>query len=327
MTTPELSIVVPVLNEEAAIPLFVAKVAPILAGCVSSYEIVFVDDGSTDGTIAAINACRLNTPEVRAVELSRNFGKEAALTAGLAHARGHAVVPMDVDLQDPPDLIPEMVAKWRTGEKVVLALRRDRSTDSWLKRASASYFYEVMSAITDVTIPANCGDYRLMDREVVLAILSFPERSRFMKGIMAAAGYRTCTIEYDRPERIAGESKFNFWRLWNFALDGITGFSTVPLRMWTYIGLMVALFAFAYASWIVAKTLIWGVVTPGFTTLMAAVLFLGGVQLIGIGVLGEYIGRIFAETKQRPLYLVGALHGFDEATSIKRIHPLRRSGQ
>lgn len=234
------------------------------------------------------------------------------MTAGFTYASGDAIIPMDVDLQDPPELIPEMVQKWQEGAKVVHAVRRSRETDSWLKRSTAGAFYRLMEDITDVKIPSNCGDYRLMDRAVVNAILSFPERNRFMKGIMAAAGFKATQVEYDRPERAAGHTKFNFWKLWNFALDGITGFSTVPLRVWTYIGGIIALFSFAYAFWIVTKTMIWGVVTPGFATLTSVVLFLGGVQLIGIGVLGEYIGRIVAETKRRPLFLVGALHGFDE---------------
>jgi glycosyltransferase involved in cell wall biosynthesis len=250
-------------------------------------------------------------PQIRLVELSRNFGKEAALTAGLSYASGDAVIPMDCDLQDPPELIPDMIAKWRAGFQVVHAVRRSRKTDTWFKRASARAFYRLLDDITDISIPSNCGDYRLLDRAVVHAILSFPERNRFMKGIMAAAGFKASQVEYDRPERAAGDTKFNFWKLWNFALDGITGFSTVPLRVWTYIGALVAMFSFCYAGWIIFKTLIWGIVTPGWATLTSVILFLGGMQLIGIGVLGEYIGRIVAETKRRPLFLVSALHGFD----------------
>ena len=307
----KLSLVIPCYNEEAAIPLFLATVAPILDETGLPYELVFVDDGSRDATVQVLLDCSARYRQIRLVELSRNFGKEAALTAGLTYATGDAVIPMDCDLQDPPELIPAMVEKWRAGAKVVHAVRRSRATDSWAKRATAQAFYRVMEDITDVRIPSNCGDYRLMDRAVVNAILSFPERNRFMKGIMAAAGFKAAQVEYDRPERAAGETKFNLWKLWNFALDGITGFSTMPLRVWTYVGAIVALFSFSYAGWIIARTLIWGVVTPGFATLMTVILFLGGVQLIGIGVLGEYIGRMFAETKRRPLFLVGALHGFD----------------
>lgn len=311
----KLSVVVPCYNEEDALPVFLSTVTPILDGTGLEYEIVFVDDGSRDATVKTITALIGAFPEIRLVELSRNFGKEAALTAGFTYASGDAVIPMDCDLQDPPGLIPEMIAKWQKGYKVVHAVRRSRTTDSWAKRSTAKAFYRLMEDITDVNIPSNCGDFRLMDRVVINAILSFPERNRFMKGIMAAAGFKAAQVEYDRPERTAGETKFNFWKLWNFALDGITGFSTVPLRVWTYLGAIVSIFSFAYAGWIVTKTLIWGVVTPGFATLTSVVLFLGGIQLIGIGVLGEYIGRIVAETKRRPLFLVGALHGFDERGS------------
>ncbi|MCK6390859.1 MAG: glycosyltransferase family 2 protein [Azonexus sp.] len=306
----KISLVIPCHNEEAAIPVFLSAVTPIMDGTGLDYEMVFVDDGSRDATVATIIGFSNQYPNIRLVELSRNFGKEAAMTAGFSYATGDAIIPMDADLQDPPELIPAMITKWQEGFRVVHAVRRSRATDSWVKRNTAMAFYGLMEGITDVKIPANCGDYRLMDRAVVNAILSFPERNRFMKGIMAAAGFKATQVEYDRPERAAGETKFNFWKLWNFALDGITGFSTVPLRMWTYLGAIVAFWSFVFAGWIVAKTMIWGVVTPGYATVTSVVLFLGGVQLIGIGVLGEYIGRIFAETKRRPMFVVGALHGF-----------------
>ncbi|WP_126448079.1 glycosyltransferase family 2 protein [Sulfuricystis multivorans] len=315
----KLSIVVPCYNEEATIPVFLSTVTPIVQSTGLDYEIIFVDDGSRDTTVATIVALSNLYSKVRLVELSRNFGKEAAMTAGFSYATGDAIIPMDCDLQDPPELIPEMIAKWKAGFKVVHAVRRSRQTDTWLKRITASAFYRMMEGITDVAIPPNCGDYRLMDRTVVNAILSFPERNRFMKGIMAAAGFKATQVEYDRPERAAGETKFNFWKLWNFALDGITGFSTVPLRIWTYIGAIVALFSFSYAGWIIIKTIVWGVVTPGFATLTSVILFLGGIQLIGIGVLGEYIGRIVAETKRRPLFLVGALYGFEDRNTVVQL--------
>ena len=293
----KLSIVVPCYNEEEAVPVFLSTVSPILETIGIDYEIVFIDDGSKDSTVKVITGMSARYPATRLVELSRNFGKEAAMTAGFTYASGDAIIPMDVDLQDPPELIPAMIQKWQDGVKVVHAVRRSRESDSWLKRSTASAFYRLMEDITDVKIPSNCGDYRLMDRAVVNAIL---DAVRFMKGIRAAAGFKAAQVEYDRPERAAGHTKFNFWKLWNFALDGITGFSTFPLRVWTYIGGIIALFSFAYAFWIVTKTMIWGVVTPGFATLTSVVLFLGGVQLI------------VAETKRRPLFLVGALHGFDE---------------
>jgi len=307
-----ISIVIPTHNEYEAAPIFLERVTPFLAATGIDYEMIFVDDGSRDDTVDVLLTMRERFPKIRLVQLSRNFGKEAALTAGLSYASGDAVIPMDCDLQDPPGLIPAMIAKWQAGAEVVLAARRDRSADTWVKRVTAKTFYRVMRKITHIPIPDNCGDYRLMDRKVVNALLSFPERNRFMKGLMAACGFRTEIIEYDRPERSAGQTKFNFWKLWNFALDGITSFSTFPLRIWTYMGSVVAAIAFVYAAWIITKTLIWGVVTPGFATLITVVLFLGGIQLIGIGILGEYIGRIMAETKRRPVFIVGALHGFPE---------------
>ena len=307
----KISLVIPCHNEEAAVPVFLSVVTPIMDSTGLEYEMVFVDDGSRDATVSTLVAFSNQYPAIRLVELSRNFGKEAAMTAGFTYATGDAIIPMDADLQDPPELIPQMIAKWEEGFKVVHAVRRSRETDSWAKRNTAKAFYSLMEDITDVKIPSNCGDYRLMDRVVVNAILSFPERNRFMKGIMAAAGYKAAQVEYDRPERAAGETKFSFWKLWNFALDGITGFSTVPLRIWTYIGAIVAFWSFAFAGWIILKTVLWGVITPGYATVTSVVLFLGGVQLIGIGVLGEYIGRMVAETKRRPIYLVGELHGFE----------------
>ena len=265
------SLVVPAYNEEESIQEFLSRILPIMENTGYDYEIVFVDDGSSDRTASIIDGLSRHYPCIRLIKLSRNFGKEAALTAGLTYASGDAVIPMDCDLQDPPELIPEMIDLWEEGFKVVHAVRRNRTSDSWMKRETAKSFYSVMSMITDVYIPRNCGDYRLMDRAVVKAILSFPERNRFMKGIMAAAGFRSATIEYDRPERTAGVTKFNFWKLWNFALDGITSFSTVPLRVWTYIGAMIAVCSFAYAGWIIFKTMYWGTVTPGFATLMSVV--------------------------------------------------------
>ncbi|CAK8723072.1 Glycosyltransferase [Candidatus Electrothrix aarhusensis] len=307
----DISLVIPVLNEEESIFSFVAAVAPILKATKCDYELIFIDDGSTDKTLEVLKKARLSLAELKIVKFSRNFGKEAALTAGLFFSSGKAVIPMDVDLQDPPEVIPCLIKEWQKGSKVVHAVRDDRQADSWLKRWTADKFYKLMRIITKVEIPVNSGDFRLMDRVVVDAILLFPERNRFMKGIMAATGFPTATVTYTRPIRNKGNSKFNFWRLWNFALDGITGFSTVPLRVWAYIGGVVAIFSFIYACWIIIKTLTWGVVTPGFATLMTVVLFMGSLQLIGIGVLGEYIGRVFEETKHRPLYIIQETHGID----------------
>ena len=256
-----ISLVIPAYNEEESIVGFMNRVRPIMDATGYDYELVFVDDGSRDQTARILTDLAASHHNVRFVKLSRNFGKESALTAGLTYATGDAIIPMDCDLQDPPELIPEMIAKWEQGFKVVQAVRRSRARDSWLKRETAKSFYRLMAQITDVAIPNNCGDYRLMDKVVVKAILDFPERNRFMKGIMAAAGFKAATVEYDRPEREAGTTKFNFWKLWNFALDGITSFSTVPLRVWSYLGAIIALCSFSYAGWIVFKTGYWGTVS------------------------------------------------------------------
>jgi glycosyltransferase involved in cell wall biosynthesis len=312
MSRRRISLVIPAHNEQDAVPVFLARVIPILESIGHDYELVFVDDGSRDATVAALMAYRATCPQIRVIELTRNFGKEAALTAGLSYAAGDAVIPIDCDLQDPPELIPELIAKWEAGAPVVLAIRCSRATDSLVKRATAKGFYRLMSSISQVDIPENAGDFRLMDRCVVDALLSFPERARFMKGLMAACGYKHDTVYYDRPGRAAGTTKFNLWKLWNFALDGITSFSTLPLRIWTYLGFVCAALSFVYAGWIVLKTLLWGVVTPGYATTLTIVLLLGGLQMIGLGILGEYLGRVISETKRRPLFLVATLHGFDE---------------
>lgn len=312
----KISLIIPCHNEQEAAPVFLETVVPIMDATDLDYEMLFVDDGSRDATVAVLLAHAERNPQIRVIELSRNFGKEAAMTAGFTYATGDAIIPMDADLQDPPELIPQLIEKWREGYQVVLAMRRDRSTDTWAKRLTAKAFYKVLTKITDVSIPENAGDYRLMDRKVVSAILSFPERNRFMKGLMAAAGYKQTSVWYDRAERSAGTTKFNFWKLWNFALDGITSFSTFPLRVWTYIGITVAACSFGYAGWIVAKTLIWGTVTPGFATLMTVVLGLGGLQMVGLGVLGEYVGRLVLETKRRPLFFVNNVHGFDDSNVV-----------
>lgn len=319
-----ISLIIPCHNEEEAIPIFLRHTAPILDGTGYEYEMVFVDDGSRDQSVEVLKKYSQEFPQIRLVELSRNFGKEAAMTAGFAYATGDAAIPIDCDLQDPPELIPEMIKKWEEGFHVVLAMRRNRDTDTHLKRMTAKAFYRLMSKITMVPIPENAGDYRLMDRRVVNALLSFPERNRFMKGLMSATGFKRASVWYDRPERAAGETKFNFWKLWNFALDGITSFSTFPLRVWTYAGFMVAATAFGYAGWIILKTILFGVVTPGYATLMTVLLGLGGLQMIGLGVLGEYVGRLMLEAKRRPLYLVADLHGFETDRSMISLNEYRR---
>ena len=306
MVAPMLSVVVPVKNEEDAILPFIARVGPILDAITDhgGWEILFIDDGSTDATLAAIVACNLSDARVRGLSLSRNFGKEAALSAGLDHARGAAVIPMDVDMQDPPEVLPEMVAKWRDGHEMVFGVRRSRAEDSFTKRVTAGLFYRAHNMVSADKIPENAGDFRLMDRKVVDVIRAMPERNRFMKGLFAWAGFRQASVEYDRAERETGTTKYNYWKLWTLALDGITSASTVPLRIWSYVGALVALFAIGFASWLAVDTMIFGNPVPGYASLMTSVLFLGGIQLISLGVLGEYVGRILTETKQRPLYVV-----------------------
>jgi len=306
MVAPTLSVVVPVKNEEDGILPFIERVSAILDNVAADggWEILFVDDGSTDATLAAIVAANLSDARVRGLSLSRNFGKEAALSAGLDHARGAAVIPMDVDMQDPPEVLPEMVAKWRAGHEMVFGVRRSRAEDSFAKRVTAGLFYRAHNMVSADKIPENAGDFRLMDRKVVNVIRAMPERNRFMKGLFAWAGFRQTSVEYDRAERETGTTKFNYWKLWTLALDGITSASTVPLRIWSYIGAIVALFAMGYAGLIAVQTIIFGNSVPGYASIMTSVLFLGGVQLISLGVLGEYVGRILTETKQRPLYVV-----------------------
>ena len=303
---PMLSIVVPVKDEEESIFAFVERVSPILDRICrgESWEILFVDDGSSDATLAVIAAANQREPRTRALSLSRNFGKEAALSAGLDHARGAAVIPMDVDMQDPPEVLPEMVAKWRDGHEMVFGVRRSRAEDSFTKRVTAGLFYRAHNMVSADKIPENAGDFRLMDRKVVDVIRAMPERNRFMKGLFAWAGFRQASVEYDRAERETGTTKYNYWKLWTLALDGITSASTVPLRIWSYVGALVALFAIGFASWLAIDTMIFGNPVPGYASLMTSVLFLGGIQLISLGVLGEYVGRILTETKQRPLYVV-----------------------
>ncbi|MHA7898732.1 MAG: glycosyltransferase family 2 protein [Henriciella sp.] len=309
MTT--LSIVVPMYNEEAALDGFFGRLQRVLQTVTPSYEIVCVNDGSQDFTLARLRTAASADPRIKIVNLSRNFGKEIALSAGLDHASGDAIIPIDADLQDPPEVIPMMIAKWRAGAKVVLAKRKDRSSDGWLKRVTANGAYWLFSKLTDPKIPQNVGDFRLMDRVVVDAIKQLPERSRFMKGLFAWIGYEPEYVEYDREARSAGQTKWNYWKLWNFALDGITSFSSLPLRIWSYLGFGVSLFAMAYLVWTVAKTMIFGLDVPGYASLMSVILFFNGISLIGIGVIGEYLGRIFTEVKARPLYIVAETVGFE----------------
>ncbi len=300
----KISLVVPVFNEEEAIPIFYKTVRENEELKKHEVEIIFINDGSKDSTESIINALATADSLVRPLSFTRNFGKEPALFAGLDHATGDAVIPIDVDLQDPIDVIPVLIEKWQEGADVVLAKRTDRSTDGWLKRKTAEWFYKLHNKISTPKIEENVGDFRLMSRETVENIKRLPERNLFMKGVLSWVGGNVDIVEYTRAERSAGESKFNGWKLWNLALEGITSFSTFPLRMWTYIGLFVAALSFVYGGWMSIDKLIWGNPVPGYPSLLVSILFLGGIQLIGIGVLGEYIGRIYTESKKRPKYLL-----------------------
>jgi glycosyltransferase involved in cell wall biosynthesis len=302
-----ISIICPFYNEEKMVSFFFKELLNIVGSINDEIEIICVNDGSTDHTLQRIIEQKNTAPQhihIRIIDFSRNFGKEAALTAGIDLARGDAVIPIDTDLQDPPALINALIEKWREGYEVVLAKRADRTTDTWLKRKTAEWFYRLHNSISSPPIPDNVGDFRLLSRAAVEALKRLPERERFMKGLFNWVGFKTAEVEYVRLSRKAGETKFPLLKLWNFALDGITSFSTVPLRIWSYLGFFISLFAFAYGSIIIVRTLIQGVDIPGYASLLVIMLFLGGLQLIGIGVVGEYLGRIYMETKNRPIYII-----------------------
>ena len=303
-----LSVVVPAYNEEEVLVVFHQRLSAVLRSLELRYEIVYVNDGSRDGTAEVIAALRDQDPCVAMVDLSRNFGKEIALSAGLDHARGDAVVVIDADLQDPPEFIPKLVEKWDEGYDVVYAKRIAREGETFLKKATAHAFYRLIQRISHVKIPADTGDFRLLSRRAVDALMQLREQHRFMKGLFAWIGYPQVAVPYRRDPRLAGQTKWNYWRLWNFALEGITSFTTAPLKLASYVGLVTALAAFAYGVVIIVKTLLYGNRVAGYPSLMAVILFLGGIQLLSIGVMGEYLARTFDETKGRPLYLVNGYH-------------------
>lgn len=303
-TTCTLSLVVPVFNEEQVLPAFHRRMAAALADMQETWELIFIDDGSGDTTADILKALQAVTPQIGVARLSRNFGKEAAMSAGLRFARGEAVIVIDADLQDPPELIGEMVAAWCRGAEVVNMRRHRRTGETWLKRATAHVFYRVINRLSEVPIPQDVGDFRLLSRRAVDALNRLPEHNRFMKGLFAWVGYRQVTLDYERQPRAAGHTKWHYWKLWNFALEGITGFSTAPLKLATYAGLVSATGAFCYALYFLLKTLLVGETVSGFPTLIVTILLLGGLQLMAIGILGEYLGRLFVESKHRPLYLL-----------------------
>ena len=314
-----ISLVVPMYNEEEVCNQFFTRTIPILERVTQNYEIICINDGSRDNTLALLKTFHAGNNHIKIVNLTRNFGKEAALTAGLSYAGGDCVVPLDADLQDPPELIPELVARWCEGYDVVLAVRSDRSSDSLVKRITANMFYRFMGRISEITIPSNTGDFRLMDRRVVEALRTLPERTRFMKGLFAWLGFSQVAIPYTRPPRKAGTTKWHYWKLWNFALEGIFSFTTLPLRVWTYLGLGAAIFGLTYMSIIIIRTLFLGIDVPGYASILVTILFFSGLQMIGLGILGEYLGRVFIESKQRPLYLIRDTLGFEDSNDREDI--------
>ncbi len=302
---PRVSIVTPFCNEAGVVAVYFSRLVEALRESSRDieFEFVCVNDGSRDTTLVELESARVSFGRIVVVDLSRNFGKEAALSAGLDHATGDAVIPMDADLQDPPGLVPEMIARWRAGAPVVLAVRDNRAADGWLKRTSAAWFYSLHNRLADVPLPPNAGDFRLLDRGVVDVVRSLPESQRFMKGLFAWSGFPAERIGYTRPARVAGRTKWNWTRLANLAVEGITSFSTAPLRASTILGALFAVVSMVWGGYIAVRALVTGVDVPGYASLFVAVVFMGGVQLLSLGVLGEYVGRIYMESKRRPVYV------------------------
>lgn len=301
---PLLSVVVPVYNEQEVLPDFHARLISVFPALNIDIEIVYINDGSTDATLSILEDLYTKDPHVAIVDLSRNFGKEIAMSAGLHKAQGDAVIVIDADLQDPPELIPRLIEEWQNGYDVVYARRNQRKGETWLKKASAAGFYRIIQRLSKVRIPEDTGDFRLLSRRAVDALNTLSEQHRFMKGLFAWIGYKQKAVYYDRDPRFAGTSKWSYWKLWNFALDGITSFTTAPLKFASYLGFLTAFVAFVYGVYMLVRTLIFGNPVPGYPSLIVIILFLGGVQLMAIGVVGEYVGRIFTETKRRPLYFL-----------------------
>lgn len=299
-----ISILCPCYNEEAALNLFFEKISSVLESIPEKFEFVCVNDGSKDKTLEILKAQARKDSRIKVIDFSRNFGKEAALTAALDFCKGDAAIPIDVDLQDPPELIAEMIQKWHEGFEVILARRIDRSSDSYLKRTTAKMFYRLHNLISHPEIPENVGDFRLIDRKVIDALKNLRESHRFMKGLFAWAGFKTFTLDYKRNARSSGTSKFNGWKLWKLAIEGITSFSSAPLTLWLYVGGGISICSFLYGFWIFIRTIIFGIELPGYASQLCLTLLFGGLQLLGIGILGEYLGRTYIESKQRPVYII-----------------------
>lgn len=321
--SPTLSIVAPAYNEERNIPAFIAAIVPVLESIGETFEIIFVNDGSRDGTLGMLAAASSQDPRIKVVGLARNFGKDIALSAGLAHASGKAVIPIDCDLQHPPELIPEFVAKWREGYDMVIGVRSKRDEEGFIRRTLSRTYYKVMRSMTSVEIPPNAGDFRLLDRKILEVINKMPERHRFMKGIFAWPGFKVASIEFQARQRANDTvTTWSFFKLWRFALDGLFSFSTAPLKLWTYIGLLSAGGAFVYLAITLIQKLFFGITAPGYASLLVVLLFFNGLLMISNGIQGEYIARIFEEVKGRPLYVVGQTFGFEEKPQIVAVSEL-----
>lgn len=302
-----LSIIIPAYNEQEVLGEFYARLTAVLENAALEYELIFVNDGSRDGTLPLLEKMSESDSRVVVIDLSRNFGKEIAVSAGIDFARGDAVVIIDADLQDPPELIPELVKQWQNGYDNVYARRVSRDGESIIKKSTSYLFYRFIRSITNIDIPADTGDFRLLSRRAVDSLKQLPERNRFMKGLYAWIGYPAIAVEYRRDPRYAGETKWNYWKLWNFALEGITSFTEVPLKVASYVGGLIAFAAFCYGVYIIIDTILYGNPVAGYPSLIVTILFLGGIQLIFIGVLGEYLARAFSESKRRPLYFVNKI--------------------
>ncbi len=317
----ELSIVIPIYNEEENLNHLFERLESVLDRLQMNYEIICINDGSKDNSLMGLIQHHSRNSAIKVINLSRNFGKETALTAGLDYANGHAVIPIDADLQDPPELIEDLVTKWREGYDVVYGTRRSRKEEGWLKQVTANSFYRVIGGMSPVSIPPNTGDFRLLDRRVVDVLKQMPERNRFMKGLFAWVGYKQTAVFYDRPQRYKGKTTWNYWKLWNFALEGITSFSFLPLKVWSYIGLSFAGCSFLYGTFLILRTFFLGRDVPGYASIMVAILFLGGIQLMSLGIIGEYLGRVYQEVKGRPLYLVRESYGFQNRLNESHLKP------
>jgi glycosyltransferase involved in cell wall biosynthesis len=312
-----LSIVTPFLNEEDGLKVYFEKLIPELDKVTKVWEIICIDDGSTDDTLSGLMAFARRDKRIKVISFSRNFGKEAALTAGFDYAIGDAVIPIDADLQDPPELIEKLVKKWQEGYQIVDAVRQHRA-DSVFKKAAASLFHQLISFLTNGNIPAHVGDFRLIDRKALEAIKTMNEKTRYVKGVVPWVGFKRAQVKYARPVRKVGKTKFSFFKLFKLGCDAIFSFSSKPLKAWLYIGIMLSFISFIYACFLIGRTLMYGVDLPGYTSIMVTILFMGGIQLVSLGVIGEYIARIFKEVKNRPIYIVDETHGVKNSEKVRK---------